>query len=283
MKPFLGIDLTIDKKNEQLNGNEFLIQEPSFALSNHLETSMKNADETIANSKLPFPLRIIKHLCGIMALLIIISILRADVTIAEAYQNAPGLFWVAPICAIIWLLLFISSYFKSKTVLETDESTQIFSHLDSISNEIYTELSVPFDAKEVDILLFFYKEKNGNIKVTTRGMQITEYFNPVFKIFTDNEHLYLANLDGKYAFPLSSIVKMHTIKKRIRIEEWHKEEQCTKGIYKPYKLTTDNYGCVICKYYHILEINHQGNSWGIYIPCYELPIFEEIININMNY
>ena len=31
MKPFLGIDLTIDKKNEQLNGNNFLVQEPSLA------------------------------------------------------------------------------------------------------------------------------------------------------------------------------------------------------------------------------------------------------------
>ena len=36
MKPFLGIDITTNRKNERLNGNEFLILKPSEILSqNH--------------------------------------------------------------------------------------------------------------------------------------------------------------------------------------------------------------------------------------------------------
>ena len=275
MKPFLGIDLTLNKKNDQFNGNEFLVQKPSSALSESLEASTDKAEKTIEKSKLPLPFRIVKSMCGIVALLIAGGILKADVSLAEGYNNAPWLFWTAGICVLLWLILWLCSNRKAKSVLDTDESTQTFSHLDGVAHAVYSELAVPDDAKDIDILSFFYKIKDGEIKVQEKGMQVFQYFNPEFKIFTDEENLYLANLEGKYAFPLSSIVKLHTVEKHIRIAGWNKEEPCDKGIYKQYKLTTDNYGCIHCKQYYILEINHQGESCGIYFPSYELPTLEE--------
>lgn len=276
MKPFLGVDLTTDKKNEQINGTEFLIQKPSAALENALNASSEKAETTLETSKLPKALRIVQYLCGLTGLLMATSILKADVSFAQAYQNAPWAFWAAGICLPIWLILWIWSKCKSKTVLETEESTQTFSHLEGTTSAIYQELSVPGDAKTIDILFFFYKIKDGEIKVQEKGLQIAQYMNCEFKIFADDENLYLANLEGKYAFPLSSIRKIHTVKKHIRIAGWNKDEQFNKGIYKQYKLTTDNFGCIHCRQYHILEINRLDGSCGIYIPCYELPTLEEI-------
>ena len=37
MKPFLAIDLTNDKNNEEFNGNEFLVQKTSPVLTGALE------------------------------------------------------------------------------------------------------------------------------------------------------------------------------------------------------------------------------------------------------
>lgn len=275
MKPFLGIDLTTNKKNEQFNGDEFLIQKPSVTLSESLEASTDKAERTIEKSKLPLPLRIVQFICGIAALLIAGGIFKADVSLAEGYHNAPWLFWAAGICAVLWMILWRYGNHKAKSILDTDESTQTFSHLDGVANAVYTELDVPEDAKDIDILSFFYKIKDGEIKVQEKGMQVFQYFNPEFKIFTDEENLYLANLEGKYAFPLSSIVKIHTVKKHIRIAGWNKDEKHNKGIYKQFKLTIDDYGCIHCKQYYILEITHQGDFYGIYIPCYELPTLEE--------
>lgn len=275
MKPFLGIDLTLNKKNDQFSGNEFLVQKPSSALSNSLEVSTDKAEETIDKSKLPLPFRIVQFVCGIAALLIATGILKADVSLAEGYHNAPWLYWSAGICIGVWLVLWLWSKQKAKTVLETEESEQTFSHLEGTASAIYKELSVPDDAKDIDILSFFYKVKDGEIKVQEKGMQVFQYFNPEFKIFADEENLYFANLEGKYAFPLSSIVKIHTVKKHIRIAGWNKDEKYNKGIYKQYKLTTDNYGCIHCKQYYILEIAYHGDSYGIYIPCYELATLEE--------
>ena len=275
MKPFLGVDLTTDKKNEQFNGSEFLVQKTSERLSEALAASSEKAEQTIEESKLPLPLRIGQYVCGLAALIIISGMLKSGTSFAQGYQNAPALYWAAGICAVVWLILWLCSKQKSKAVLETDESAQTFAYLDGVTDAVYAELKVPADAESVDVLGFFYKVKDGDIRVCEKG--VAQYLNPEFRVFADSENLYLVDLDGKYAFPLSSVVQMHTINKHIRIAGWNKEEKFNKGIYKQYKLTTDKYGCIHCKYYHILEINHNNESWGIYIPCYELPVFEEIL------
>ena len=275
MKPFLGIDLTLNNKNDQCNGSEFLVQRPSSALSESLEASTDKVKKVIQKSKLPLPLRIVQFICGIAALFISSGILNADVSLAEGYHNTPWLFSTAGICAVIWFILWLCGKYKSRSVLNTGESTQTFSHLGNVADAVYAEFSTPDDAKDIDILSFFYKIKDGDIKVQEKGMRGFQYFNPEFKIFADEENLYLANLEGKYAFPLSSIVKIHTVKKHIRIARWNKDEKYNKDIYKQFKLTTDNYGCLHCKQYYILEINHQGESYGIYFPNYELPTLEE--------
>ena len=28
-----------------------------------------------------------------------------------------------------------------------------------------------------------------------------------------------------------------------------------------------------------LELEHEGETWGIYFPCYELPVFEELTGL----
>lgn len=274
MKPLFSIDLTTNKKNDQINGQEFLVQTPSAALSRSFDVSTEKAEETIEKSKIPKPFRIIETICALGTILIGCGILRADVPMSQAYQNVPELFWIAGICGVVWLVLWFWGKLQAKAVLETDESEQTFTHLDGVEDAIYKELSVPDNAKNVDVLAFFYKEKGDKLKICEKGMQIAQYLNPEFKIFCDSENLYLANLEGKYAFPLSSVVKIHTVKKHIRISGWNKNAAFNKGFYKQFKLTADQYGCIHCKYYYIVEFLHKGTSYGLYVPCYELPIFE---------
>ena len=92
MKPFLGIDLTLNKKNDQFNGNEFLVQKPSSALSESLEASTDKAEKTIEKAKLPLPLRIVQFISGISALILASGILKADVSLAEGYHMHPDYF-----------------------------------------------------------------------------------------------------------------------------------------------------------------------------------------------
>ncbi len=284
MKPFLGIDLTTDKKNEKFNGEEFLVAVPSSAITQSYERFSEKAEETIGKSKLPLPLRIGQGIFGIVSAIVILGIIKAltrndNISIAQAYENVPWIFWLGGISLLSWGVLKFISIRKEKNTFDSDESKQTISTLDSIGNEIYSELSVPSDSKEIDILSFFYKIKNNEIKVCEKGLQMTPYFNPVFNIFTDSENLYLANFEGKYAFPLSSLVAIRTVNKHIRILGWNKDEDFNKGFYKQFKLTKGDYNCIHCKSYYILEINHKNELWGLYIPIYELPIFEELTGL----
>lgn len=284
MKPFLGIDLTTDKKNEKSNGEEFLVAVPSSAITQSFERFSDKAEEAIDKSKLPLPLRIGQFVFGIAGAIIALGIFKAvtkneDISIALAYRNAPWMFWIGGICIVAWGILKFLSVRKAKNTFESEETQQTISSLGSVGNEIFSELAVPSDAKDIDILSFFYKIKNNEIKACEKGMQITPYFNPVFKIFADSENLYIANYEGKYAFPLSALTAIRTVKKHVSVPEWNKDEDYNKGIYKQFKLKQDDYDCIHCKNYHILEINYKNEVWGLYFPNYELPIFEELTGL----
>ena len=107
MKPFLGIDITTNRKNERLNGNEFLILKPSEILSQTLAKTTEQKDVIIQKSKMPLLLRIIKSICLFLAFICVSALLRARVSLAEAYHNAPWVFWLLPICVILFVLLTI--------------------------------------------------------------------------------------------------------------------------------------------------------------------------------
>lgn len=283
MKPFLGIDLTNDRKNEEHNGGEFIVARPSLAMAQAAEASAGRAEETLERSRLPLALRIVKAICVVVALEVVIAVFRAltrhdGLTFAQVYANAPALLWCAGICAVVWGMLTIISLKKGKAVLETDESALVFSNFEGICAAVFDELEVPDSAKDTDLIAFGYKEKNGKIK-PYEGMKFTAYTNPIYKLFSDSENLYIANLEGKYAFPLSSLTAIYTVKKNIRLPEWNKDREYNKGAYKQYKINTDRYGLICCKKYHILELNFGSEQWGIYFPNYELPTFEEVTGL----
>ena len=284
MKPFLGIDITTNKKNEQINGEEFVVAKPALSLMRSFESYSENVVETIKKSKLPLPIRIGHWICGAVGAVVAVGILKAlgkenSVTLSEAYRNAPWLFWLGGACLVAWALLKLVSVRKENSVLGTQESSQVLNNLDKTCKAILLDLKVPSDSKEIDILSFFYKVKGDDIKICEKSLQIAPYINSVFHIFTDSDNLYLADLEGKYAIPLSMVKAIRTVKKNIRITEWNKDEKFDKGIYKQYKLREDNYGCIICKRYHILEFEYDNTLWGIYFPCYELPVMEEITGL----
>lgn len=275
MKPFLGIDLTFNKRNNQIYIGEFLIQTPSLALNKSLKSSSERAEETLKSSKLLLPFRIAQFVCGMSALIIVHVMLKLYDSFELAYKTLPWLFWVVGVCAVVWVILSVGSKMKAKSVLETDESFYTFSHLNKVTDTVYKELGVPANAQDADVLSFYYKVENGQIKAVNKN--IVTHKNHEFKVFSDDKNLYLATTEGKFAFPLSSLIKIHTINKRICIAKWNKTQDIKSGAYKKYKLTYGENGSVNCKCYHILEINHNGEAFGIYFPCYELPVFEEYL------
>lgn len=279
MKPFLGIDLTTDKKNEKFDGLEFLVMEPSEALTKSFEDSQGNAEETVKKANIPVLIRVFQYVSLFVGIVLGKSIAKNTLPFSEAYQNAPWLYWGFGLSFLLCIGLWYLGKKRAENILGTDESAQTFSRLEGVAASIYAELGVPAYAKNVDVLSFFYKNDNGEIKLKEKPMQMFKYINFEYKIFSDSENFYLVNCDGKFSFPLRDIVSVKKVKKHITFSSWNKEEKYNKGIYKEYKITEDKYGTMHGKGYVLIEVKHNGESFGIYLPDYELPVIEEITRI----
>lgn len=283
MKPFWGIDLTEDSDNESFNGEELLVDRPLDALKQIHNDSVAQATATVQKAKLPLAVRIIGWVCGAAAVVLLGSILRLLKSEAMAfdivYQNSPWLFWVAGICLLAWFVIRFLEKQKAKTSLQSDESMQKLSHLEASTKSVYAQMNIPDDAFDVDILCFYYKTDENGVKVCEKPMQLFSHFNCSLKIFKDEGCLYIGSMEGKYGIALSSLNRIRTIAKKARFSDWYKDEPFNAGIYKPYKMTKDQFGCIHSKPYYVLEFEHDGQLWGVYFPCYELPLFEELTGL----
>lgn len=272
MKPFYGIDRTENKKNTFREGECFLAAGTSGAVSSAMERAAEGAAVQLRKAKLPVPLGWFRTVCGWAAALLLFGIIRAlrNVTLLEAYDNAPAIFWLAGICAAVWLVLTAVGGVIRKNIQSTEEYTVAVKRMEDQVNAAFRELGVPRDAKDVDVISISHRWKNGKLKPVAYGLEISERTTEPFKVFRREDRLCFANPEGRYEFPLSELQILRSVKKRIYSLGWNKEEDYDEGFYKPYKLKMDDYKRIHMRSYGLLELEHEGIRWAIWLPPYEL-------------
>lgn len=279
MKPFWGIDITENKKNERMNGDGLLVKRVSARQAERFDSAVETAMKLDARAELPTALRILRGVCGVAALLIAGGIMKAwggGTSLAEGYANAPYVFWAVGVCALVWLVLALAGRRRSAEVLDSREGKDAASELDEASESAYAELGVPAGSPDVDILSVTYRVKDGEI-ITKDSLTLPPFMNFSVKVFEENGMLCLADVTRRYEIPLSSLRGIRTVDKAIFLPQWLKDTPPDEGEYKQYKLTADGYERIRVKPYHILEFEHEGELWGVYFPNYELPRIEELV------
>ena len=272
MKPFYGIDRTTLKKNTFHEGDCFIAATVSDMTRQSYVRALQNAAKELEATKLNPILRGLKTVCSWITLIVFIGTIRAlrNVTIAEAFENAPFIFWLMGGCGAVWLVLTYLTNRKAKTVMAAEDFSQSTRRLEGEIDRVFRELQVPDDAKEVDVVQLTYRWKNGTVKISTTGSETTPYTNVSLRVFRREDVLCLADLENRYELPISAMRRLKMVKKPLVIQGWNKEERLNDPFYKPYKLTMDNYERVHTKSYGLLELNHDGVDWALWLPPYEL-------------
>ena len=272
MKPFYGIDRTTLKKNTFHEGDCFIAATVSDMTRQSYVRALQNAAKELEATKLNPILRGLKTVCSWITLIVFIGTIRAlgNVTIAEAFENAPFIFWLMGGCGVVWLVLTILTNRKAKNVMEGEGFGQSTRRLEGEIDRVFRELQVPDDTKEVDVVQLTYRWKNGTVKISTTGSETTPYTNVSLRVFRREDVLCLADLENRYELPISAMRRLKMVKKPLVIQGWNKEERLNDPFYKPYKLTMDNYERVHTKSYGLLELNHDGVDWALWLPPYEL-------------
>ncbi len=286
MKPFLGVDITENKENDKVNGEEFITRSISLEQSQLLEKTSEKIEALGKSAKLALGLRIIEWISAAVAIASafvffeIIGEIEEDLTLIQMYNKNPWLVWAGAISGIIWLVLWLLGYKKKKKVMSSYDAQRVFSTVNDIEENIYYELGVPENAAKVDILAFGYKIKGDELKVKAIGDNLAPYQNIEYCAFVSDNRLCLVDKENRYEFELSSLRAIHTVKKKINITDWNKDEKYNKGQYKQYKIVEDdNIDTYFVKPYHILELEYNGEMWGIYFPCYEKETFENLTGL----
>ncbi len=276
MTNFFGLNITKGQEGTELDGAAF----QTAAAPPELEaefTRLQTQDEQFKKqAALPMPLSILKFLCWFGWVIILASILKSDVSLAEGYHNAPAVFWICAICFIVWLILFLYGKKRMKKVEKTPDLAEHFQDSDELIARLRQSLGIPFAAKEIDVLAERYVMHDGKPKHKSSGM--VDYINLNMSAYTEKGNLCLADIHQRWEIPLTSIRSMTLVKKRVSFPEWHKDEPIGSAKYKPYKVTNNNYGHYFAHYYRI-EIRDIRGDFYLLIPNFDGEVFTELTHI----
>ncbi len=293
MKPFLGISLDKDPKNEIMNGDVFITSRLSDEKIKKLRAAEEEAEYFFKKAKLPLFIRVISYTFAFLAALVLVGLVRAisdfdeSLSISEAimiaYNNAPYLLWAALVFAIFFVSVTVVGAIRKRKILSSEEARGAVIRLNLATEESLAEMSVIESAARVDVLSFRYKTKeDGKISPKLGLWATSPYLAIELFAFAENGALTLADTEERYDFPLSEIEGIERINKDILIpnrgmeiiNEYHKK-------LTDFKMSTGDSGGLNVKPYYVMTVNHLGEKYGIYFPCYSLPLFEELTGIRV--
>ena len=131
------------------------------------------------------------------------------------------------------------------------------------------ELGAPGDAREIDLICYRYRMKNGGETVRAAGGMIP-YINIPGYVFLEGEMLSLTDCTTKFSLPLERIAGIRTVKRRLMVPAWNKETPYNKGIYKKYRMTVNSMGLLFFKPYYVLSLADSGETYEWFLAPYDL-------------
>ena len=281
MKPILAIDITKNRKNETPNSESFLNKKTDEKLLQsifELSVEAKNSAEKAVPSEF---YRIGMYFFGMVGLALIFGLI-SGISENGIPKNNMSFYIVSGIAialVLLTIIIFLCYLKKKKDLKQTPFVNNAENRLNQAKDAIFAQMGVPFNTPETDVLIFKYKEKNGEIYPCEKGLQFTRFFNSIFKFHLSDGFLYLSNIEAQYKILNPVFKAIHTVNKKADFPFWNKEKGFKHPDYKQFKIYNTALGIFVCKNYYILEIETNGESYGIYFPNYELPFFKELTGL----
>ena len=270
MKVLFGIDITDNRKNETVNGNEFITASNS-------EEELKKYDEATGRLKknsdasgMPMILRIIMSLAFFLGNITLIAIVSGSLFVGpvQAFFNAPYVFFLCPAGYVTFFILASVFNRKAEKAGNDPETADAVMNARETNRELYHSLGVPDDAAATEVLMFFYKTRDG--KLTMYSKNQNSYTNITMRAFRTDAYLCFADISDLYSVPLACIKDIRVIDdKTITIAAWNKDEPISAEKYRKYCINQTNVGQYSVRGYCVLEFEYEGENWEIWFPPYE--------------
>ncbi|MBO4848425.1 MAG: hypothetical protein J5586_04655 [Clostridia bacterium] len=281
MKELFGADITTLRKNDEFDCVGYETKKISDELNGSIEALSDSAEKLDEETSLPKALRILQWAAGIGVLLIASGIIRniGDLPFSQMFANAPWLFVVAGILAVVWAALFIASIMKKKSVAETGVIDDFKQVVDETLEKAMAELNVPDNAEKIDALLYRYKTKNGENKIFDYSL-IGHFTNSTAYVFGQNGCFCIFDGGSRFDIPMKDLKRIEIVRKKMSLMGWNKDVDFNKEPYREYTMPNeDGYGRIWLRSHCRLIFDLQGEEFCFRFPEYDLGAVEAITGL----
>ncbi len=283
MKIFYCKDLTEDKKNDSIYGKELVVKEPTNETMEAYQRTLDELDKIYDEEhKSSVPSWLWKMGLAVIGVGFIIILVFISVG-KSLYAKVPWLFWVG-IAFSSLLIFYFLDLFRSMKRHSSDEYDLLDDRADALERRMYAEMEIPTQsAKKIDVLSFSYKVKGKRLKLY-KSKFLKKLCHPESLIaYREKNTLYLCDLTGRCAVPLSSVKSIKKIKKYFNMStlNWNKEESPNSKKFYKSGLRIGRGDKIYFTKAYVLTADIDGEEWRIYFPCYELKALERLTGITV--
>lgn len=277
MKVFYSLDVSDSGNVSVPNGQEFMVASTSSDLLDEYQEATEAVDKIYEKAKLPTGLHILRFV--LVMEIIVIFLMLAGIISSHTNSVFQIVGFVLLLGGIFTGLYFIGRFEKNRRtrINNSDELKQAYERINQLSEKIIRSYNASESTYGTDILAFSYQTKTnrkGKTKIT-----VIDRYNLSLAAYTEDENLCLIALDARFEIPVSSLERITTVNERYPLNRWNKQISPDDEEIKKLGLHTDAYGIRYADRFHILEFSHNGERWGLYFPCYELPVFEKLTGL----
>lgn len=280
MKPFFCTDITVDKNNKEINGTEFIKKSISEEKRAEMDARADELQRMINTARTPSWMVTLRSIAGfgslVMAMNLIKVVLEKGFSALFAADQITGtLIFLGAVA--IWLYMDREGKARARK-MENDPAIK------NKSNELEIEIAmmmhemgVPASAKSTDVLVFNYKVKDGEVQPVSPMMLPSVFMNFECKTYIEGDTVHLADSDSVYSFEKSDIKMLRKVDKSITVYSWNKQAEPTDPKYGAFGLSVNKMGMVTVPCYYILEVEHCGETFGLYLPGYEAEMLRDLL------
>ncbi len=283
MKPIFCTDITVNKNNTEINGKEFISRSIPEEKREVMDERASKLQNKLVSAQTPGWMVTVRSIAGFAALIMAMNLF--SVAMENGFSAIFGENHITGtiICLgaiAVWFYLSREAKNRKKQAEADPEIKRISAELEVDIAMMMHEMGVPDDAKSMDILVFNYKVKDGEVIPVAPMMIPNVFMNFECKIFDGGDSVCLADGDSVYSFKRSEIKGISKVDTKITVYSWNKEEAISDPKFAPYSISTNKMGMVTCPYYYLVEIERGGEVHGLYIPCYEAETIRNIFGID---
>ena len=277
MKNVFAINVTSDMKNQKYDGETLVTDRISKA---DISGAARNPDnvrfiDRHLNYHTVTEVIRVSALLGTAALISMRFGYRglSRIEFFRSFAHTKYYFPLLVLSIVVAVALSIIRTVEAKKYFSSEKNVVVYDA--SASKRSYELLHVPSFAKSTDVIAYRYAEgANGKTKIVSNGL--FKYFNVEVRLWSDDGNFYLVDTDKKIEIPLDCRKRIIRIKKPLSVFGWSKDEKCSEGEYRKYKMFVDGTGKVHIPYYYSLEFTYDSTKYELFFPPYELDAVKSV-------